>query len=40
MLYDMGAHSTSAVVVSYQNAKTKEKGFVETNPQLSIVGIG
>ncbi|XP_065201452.1 hypoxia up-regulated protein 1 [Planococcus citri] len=40
MLYDMGASSTSAVVVSYQNAKTKEKGFVETNPQLSIVGVG
>lgn len=40
MFYDMGATSTSAAVVSYQLVKTKEKGYVETNPQLSIIGVG
>ncbi|XP_069686469.1 hypoxia up-regulated protein 1 isoform X2 [Periplaneta americana] len=40
MFYDMGATSTTATVVSYQLVKTKEKGYVETNPQLSIIGIG
>lgn len=40
MLYDMGAYSTSAIIVSYQLVKTKDKGFVETNPQLSIIGVG
>ncbi|XP_029040545.2 hypoxia up-regulated protein 1 isoform X1 [Osmia bicornis bicornis] len=40
MFYDMGASSTTATVVSYQNVKTKEKGFVETNPHVSILGVG
>jgi hypoxia up-regulated 1 len=40
LLYDMGASSTVASVVSYQIAKIKEKGVVETNPQLAILGIG
>ncbi|PNF19992.1 Hypoxia up-regulated protein 1 [Cryptotermes secundus] len=40
MFYDMGATSTSAAIVSYQLVKTKEKGYVETNPQLSIIGVG
>ncbi|KAJ8687030.1 hypothetical protein QAD02_022824 [Eretmocerus hayati] len=40
MFYDMGASSTSATVVSYQNIKTKEKGYVETHPQISILGVG
>jgi hypoxia up-regulated 1 len=40
MFYDMGATSTTATVVSYQLVKTKEKGYVETNPQLSIIGVG
>lgn len=40
MFYDMGASSTSAVLVSYQNIKTKERGFVETHPQVSILGVG
>lgn len=40
MLYDMGAHSTNAIIVSYQMVKTKDKGFVETNPQLSVIGVG
>ncbi|XP_046664978.1 hypoxia up-regulated protein 1 isoform X1 [Homalodisca vitripennis] len=40
MFYDMGASSTSATVVSYQLVKTKEKGIVETNPQVSILGVG
>lgn len=40
MFYDMGASSTSATVVSYQLVKTKEKGIVETHPQVSILGVG
>nr|CAD7592318.1 unnamed protein product [Timema genevievae] len=40
MFYDMGATSTTATVVSYQLVKTKERGFIETNPQLSVLGVG
>ncbi|XP_015511527.1 hypoxia up-regulated protein 1 isoform X1 [Neodiprion lecontei] len=40
MFFDMGASSTTATVVGYQNVKTKEKGYVETNPQVSILGVG
>ena len=40
MFYDMGASSTTATVVGYQNIKTKERGFVETHPQVSILGVG
>lgn len=36
--YDMGARSTKVSIVEYKNVKTKEKGFVETNPQLQILG--
>ncbi|XP_066603454.1 hypoxia up-regulated protein 1 [Prorops nasuta] len=40
IFYDMGASSTTATVVSYQNVKTKEKGFVETYPHVNILGVG
>ncbi|XP_047099616.1 hypoxia up-regulated protein 1 isoform X1 [Schistocerca piceifrons] len=40
MFYDMGASSTTATVVSYQIVKTKDRGFVETNPQLAVLGVG
>jgi len=40
LLYDMGASSTVATVVSYQIVKTKEKGVVETNPQVAVLGVG
>lgn len=40
MMYDMGAYSTSAVIISYQTVKMKEKGYVETNPQLAVIGVG
>ncbi|KAF2899628.1 hypothetical protein ILUMI_06537 [Ignelater luminosus] len=40
MFYDMGASSTSATIVSYQTIKTKERGYLETHPQLSIIGVG
>lgn len=40
MFYDMGASSTTATVVSYQNMKTKERGFVETNPHVTVLGVG
>lgn len=40
LFYDMGASSTTATIASYQLVKTKDRGFVETNPQLTIKGIG
>lgn len=40
MFYDMGASSTTTTVVSYQNMKTKERGFVETNPYVNVLGVG
>ncbi|XP_060530480.1 hypoxia up-regulated protein 1 [Cylas formicarius] len=40
MFYDMGASSTTATLVSYQTLKTKERGYVETNPQVSVLGVG
>nr|XP_012231741.1 PREDICTED: hypoxia up-regulated protein 1 isoform X2 [Linepithema humile] len=40
MFYDMGASSTTATIVSYQNMKTKERGFVETNPYVTVLGVG
>ncbi|CAG5099845.1 Similar to hyou1: Hypoxia up-regulated protein 1 (Danio rerio) [Cotesia congregata] len=40
MFYDMGASSTTATIVSYQNVKTKDRGFVETSPQVSVFGVG
>ncbi|XP_053200915.1 hypoxia up-regulated protein 1-like [Panonychus citri] len=40
LFYEMGASSTIASVVAYQTVKTKEAGFVESNPQLTIKGIG
>lgn len=40
LFYDMGASSTTATIVSYQTIKTKEKGYSETNPQVSVLGLG
>uniref|UniRef100_A0A8D8RGT5 Hypoxia up-regulated protein 1 n=1 Tax=Cacopsylla melanoneura TaxID=428564 RepID=A0A8D8RGT5_9HEMI len=40
MFYDMGAWSTTVSIVSYQVVKTKERGFVETHPQVSMLGVG
>lgn len=40
MFFDMGASSTTVTIVSYQTIKTKEKGFVETHPQLTVIGVG
>lgn len=40
MFYDMGASKTTATIVGYQNVKTKDRGYVETNPILTILGVG
>ncbi|XP_014221375.1 hypoxia up-regulated protein 1 [Trichogramma pretiosum] len=40
MFYDMGASSTTATIVGYQNVKSKDRGFLETHPQVSILGVG
>lgn len=36
----MGASSTVATVATYQVVKTKEKGYAEYHPQVSVVGLG
>lgn len=40
LFYDVGASSTSATLVSYQTVKVKDRGYVETHPQLTILGMG
>ena len=40
LFYDMGASSTVATVASYQVVKTKERGYAEYHPQVSVVGLG
>lgn len=40
MFYDMGASSTTATLVSYQTVKTKDRGYVETHPQATVLGVG
>lgn len=39
LFYDMGAGSSVATIASYQLVKTKEHGYTETNPQLSVKGL-
>lgn len=36
----MGAASTKAALVEYKTVKIKEKGYVETVPQLQVLGVG
>lgn len=40
LFYDMGASSTIASVVSYQVFKTKERGYTERIPTLTVKGVG
>ena len=40
LFYDMGSSQTTATVVAYQTLKTKERGYTETNPQVSVLGVG
>ncbi|KAA0183261.1 hypothetical protein HAZT_HAZT008755 [Hyalella azteca] len=40
MFYDMGASQTTASLVAFQTVKTKDKGYSETNPQLTVLGVG
>ncbi|XP_045536797.1 hypoxia up-regulated protein 1 [Papilio machaon] len=40
LFYDMGAVSTKAALVEYKTVKIKEKGYVETVPQLQVIGVG
>ncbi|XP_050666772.1 hypoxia up-regulated protein 1 [Leptidea sinapis] len=39
LFFDMGAKSTKAALVEYKTVKTKEKGYVETVPQLQVIGV-
>ncbi|XP_065055878.1 hypoxia up-regulated protein 1-like [Rhopilema esculentum] len=40
MFYDMGATSTTVTIVGYSTVKTKDRGYLETVPQLAIKGVG
>jgi len=40
MFYDMGASHTTATIVGYSTTKVKDRGYVETVPQLVVKGIG
>ncbi|XP_047521461.1 hypoxia up-regulated protein 1 isoform X1 [Pieris napi] len=40
LFFDMGSASTKAALVEYKTVKTKEKGYVETVPQLQVIGVG
>ncbi|CAG5118614.1 unnamed protein product, partial [Candidula unifasciata] len=40
MFYDMGSTSTTATIVGYNVVKTKEGTRSESNPQLTIKGVG
>lgn len=40
LFFDMGARSTVASIASYQLVQTKENGFAETNPQVTIKAVG
>lgn len=36
----MGAMSTKAALVEYKTVKIKDKGYVDTVPQLQVLGVG
>ncbi|XP_013398865.1 hypoxia up-regulated protein 1 isoform X3 [Lingula anatina] len=40
MFFDMGATSTIVTIVGYQLVKTKEGSYTETNPQVTVKGVG
>lgn len=40
LFYEMGASSTVATIAAYQTTKSKEKGYLEVNPLLTIKGVG
>ncbi|CAB3255921.1 unnamed protein product [Arctia plantaginis] len=40
LFFDMGAASTKAALVEYKTVKIKDKGYVETVPQLQVLGVG
>ncbi|XP_073946362.1 hypoxia up-regulated Grp170 co-chaperone protein isoform X2 [Choristoneura fumiferana] len=39
LFFDMGAGSTKAALVEYKNVKIKDRGYVETVPQLQVLGV-
>lgn len=39
LFFDMGAGSTKAALVEYKNVKVKDRGYVETVPQLQVLGV-
>lgn len=39
LFFDMGAGTTKAALVEYKNVKVKDRGYVETVPQLQVLGV-
>ncbi|XP_063624936.1 hypoxia up-regulated protein 1 [Cydia splendana] len=39
LFFDMGAGSTKAALVEYKNVKVKDRGLVETVPQMQVLGV-
>ncbi|XP_063365068.1 hypoxia up-regulated protein 1 [Cydia amplana] len=39
LFFDMGAGSTKAALVEYKNVKVKDRGYVETVPQMQVLGV-
>jgi len=40
MFFDMGATHTTVTIVGYSTTKVKDRGYVETVPQLVVKGVG
>lgn len=40
MFYDMGASHTTATIVTYSTTKVKDRGYLETVPQVVVKGVG
>jgi len=40
MFYDMGSSHTTVTIVAYSTSKVKDRGYVETVPQLVVKGVG
>jgi len=40
MFYDMGASHTTVTIVGYNTARVKDRGYLETVPQLVMKGVG
>ena len=40
LLFDMGSAATTCTVMAFETVKNNDNGFMETVPQLSVLGVG